>query len=103
MMGLEEKIDHEYQIYYLDETCKSRASIYAHSAEIEQMKRLKEELYRLADRVDGPTEEILCRQENLLESAYRFLDDYRKRDGADDSLEEIVKRWVSFLVGQKGV
>ena len=99
MMRLEEKIDHEFQIYYLEETCKSRDSIFARSAEIEQMKKLREELYLLAGEVDGPTEEILCRQENLLESAYRFLVDERRRD-AEESLGDTVRRWASFLAGQ---
>ena len=102
MMSLEEKIRHEFQIFYMDETCKSRDNIFAHSAEIEQKKKLKNELYRLAGNVDKATEEILMRQENLLESAYRFLQDARKRD-ARESLGDVVKEWVSFLVREKSV
>ncbi len=96
MTRLEEKIDQEYQIFFLDETCKSRANIFAHSGEIEQKKNLKEELYRLAGEVEEETEELLYRQENLLESAYRFLTDERKKDPAE-SLKDVVEKWVRFL------
>lgn len=101
MKRLEEKIDQEYQIFFLDEICKSRENIFAHSGEIEQKKNLKEELYRLAGEADGEMEELLYRQENLLESAYRFLADERKKDPAE-SLKDVVRKWVRFLVAEPG-
>ncbi len=99
-MRLEEKIEYEYKSFYLDQMCRSRENIFAHSKEIEQKKKLKEELHRLAREVDAPTEEYLCLQESLLESAYCFLQDEQQRDDKE-SVEDAVRKWYRFLVNQK--
>lgn len=96
-MTLTEKINYEFQCFYLDQMRTSKENIFAHSAEIETKKKIRDELYRLARGIDESTEKILLVQHNLLESVYCFAKEV-KQNGEKENVEETMKGWLSFLM-----
>lgn len=94
-MELNEKIDFEYQCFFLDQMRTSKENIFAHSEEIECKKKLKAGLEELAGRLDRRVREYLSVQENLLESAFRFLQD-TGWDGAS-ALDAKLEEWLAFV------
>lgn len=95
-MSLEEKINYEFQCFFLDQMRTSRENIFARSGEIEAKKRLLETMQMLLKDVEGPTENLLLAQSNLLESAYCFWKDVRQKKNTE-SIAEAVSSWLAFL------
>lgn len=98
-MGLKEKIEFEYKRFYLDCMRTSRDYIFAHSAEIEAKKILKDALLALEQKVDRQTMQFLVVQESVLDAAYRFWTDEKQKEGATDKeeMERLLMRWIVQL------
>lgn len=99
-MALQEKINYEFQCFYLDQMRTSKENIFAHSEEIEIKKKLSMQLQCLAETVDEETAAFLMMQNNLLESVYCFWKDVGQKNDTGN-LTETVKAWQKFLK-QKG-
>lgn len=96
-MTLQDKINYEFQCFFLDLMRTSKENIFAHSAEIEMKKELLICLQSLAENTDEDEEKVLMLQNNLLESSYCFYKDMSQRSNAD-SLNETVGKWKDFLI-----
>lgn len=102
---LAEKINYEFQCFFLELTRTSRENIFAHSAEIEIKKRLREELISLAETIDEPKRESLLVQSNLLESAYVFVTEQglgggemeQEKKAAD---QDHLSKWLTYVLGE---
>ena len=97
MNRYEEKLEWEYEIFYLDLAHTSKANIFAKSNEIEKKKQiylvLKEFGHGLEKRNTDLLEKLLG-LDNTLEEAYRFLMDHT----ADFTSQELVReKTVSWL------
>lgn len=92
-MTLSEKINYEFQRFFLDQMRTSRENIFAHSREIEMKKKLMEAFADIVENVDKDVENILLSQNNLLESAYCFW----CRQGEEKSVLQVLKEWLEFL------
>ena len=99
-MKLEEKVDYEFERFYLDQMRTSKENIFAHSEEIEMKKKLKEALRELAGEIDDKTEMLLVLQSNLLESAYGFYKDVSREDERNN-VRAVVQHWLTFQREQK--
>lgn len=95
-MALQEKINYEFQCFYLDQMRTSKENIFAHSEEIEVKKKLSMQLHCLAESADEETTALLMMQNNLLESAYCFWKDV-DRENDTGNLADTVKAWQEFL------
>lgn len=100
-MKLEEKIDYEFQCFFLDQMRTSKENIFARSSEIQVKKELAGELKALIKNLDEPTEELLMLQSNLLESAYCFCKDVSLEEGKN--IRKALEGWLIFLVQKKAV
>lgn len=99
-MELAEKINYEFQCFYLDQMRTSKENIFAHSREIETKKKIRDELYIMARNVDEQTERFLLVQNNLLESLYCFLVEVKKQEGMEN-ITEAMRSWLLFLMKKK--
>lgn len=102
-MKLQDKIDYEFQCFYLDMMRTSKENIFAHSEEIVMKKKMLDQLQSLVeDMNDADEDEIekLMLQNNLLESFYCFWKDVSRED-AECNLEETMTEWQKFLI-QRG-
>lgn len=95
-MTLEEKIDNEFQRFFLDMMHTSRENIFSHSREIEIRKSLKKNLLVLAGKLGEEEKETLLVQSNVSESAFRFLED-EKAKPIPGQESEILQKWVLML------
>lgn len=98
-MTLQEKLNYEYQCFFLDQMRTSRENIFARSREIEAKKTLLGQLQFLAGNLDETTEQFLIPQNNLLESAYCFWQN-QQQEGCPEDSKEAVKDWLEFLLHQ---
>lgn len=95
---IEEKLTYEYEIFYLNLMCTSRANIFAKSAEIETKKkmirilRIKLQEERFATKVKAA---LLC--ENILDTCYRYLLEHEQITEAD--INRVVCNWIQELQG----
>lgn len=99
-MTLQEKLNYEFQCFFLDQMRTSKENIFAHSAEIETKKKLLGALHLLAENLDETMEKFLMPQNNLLESAYCFWKDVKQEKNTAD-VSEVVKSWLEFLTCKK--
>lgn len=95
-MQLRDKINYEFQCFYLDLMRTSKENIFAHSQEIEIKKQLTAQLLFLAESLDETTASLLIVQNNLIESAYCFFRDIRAKNESED-MKEVLHCWLSFL------
>lgn len=91
-MGVTEKVDYEYQIFYLDCMRQSKAGIFARSNEIRIKREIKTALKK-ALKGNRELEEKINRIDNILEEAYRYICDNEERQPT----ETLVKRWLRGL------
>ncbi len=91
-MGATEKVDYEYQIFYLDCMRQSKAGIFARSNEIRIKREIKTALKK-ALKGNRELEEKINRIDNILEEAYRYICDNEERQPT----ETLVKRWLRGL------
>lgn len=88
-----EKIDYEYQIFFLDCMRQSKAGIYARSNEIQIKKQIRNALKKAPCK----TEKLKIKMEsmdNVLEEVYRYVSDHKE---SDLSVDELVKRWIKTI------
>lgn len=95
-MTLQEKINYEFQRFFLDLMRTSKENIFAHSAEIEMKKKLIIQLQVLAENAGDDVSEFLLLQNNLLESVYCFWKDVNRDDTGN--LADTVRDWQKFLM-----
>lgn len=91
-MGATEKVDYEYQIFYLDCMRQSKAGIFARSNEIRIKREIKTALKKALNG-NRELEEKINRIDNILEEAYRYICDNEERQPT----ETLVKRWLRGL------
>lgn len=91
-VGATEKVDYEYQIFYLDCMRQSKAGIFARSNEIRIKREIKTALKK-ALKGNRELEEKINRIDNILEEAYRYICDNEERQPT----ETLVKRWLRGL------
>ena len=84
MREVHEKIDYEYEIFYLGMMSHSKADIFARSKEIETKKRI----YRFLLKNVGEDEKMLL-IDNLMDEIYRKISDFEK-DEDDHLLKKIL-------------
>lgn len=91
-VGATEKVDYEYQIFYLDCMRQSKAGIFARSNEIRIKREIKTALKKALNG-NRELEEKINRIDNILEEAYRYICDNEERQPT----ETLVKRWLRGL------
>jgi len=96
-MTLNEKVHYEYERFYLDMMRTSKENIFAHSDEIEAKKMLKKAILNKIKNMNEDEVESLLVEDNLLESAYRFLKEARW-DNEAESFHQIVSQWLAALL-----
>ncbi len=101
-MMLRDKINYEFQCFFLDMMRTSKENIFAHSGEIEMKKKLLIQLQSLAENVEEDVREKLMLQNNLLESFYCFWKDV-SRENEECNLEETMVEWQKFLIQRSSV
>ena len=94
MITLAEKINHEYQCFFLDQMRTSKENIFAHASEIEIKKQIKENLLSMEEQIDPVTIEFLLAQSNVLESAYCYIVDTADKE---TTFRHKLKKWFLFL------
>lgn len=94
---LRNKINYEFQCFFLDLMRTSKENIFAHSEEIQMKKRMLCLLLGIAENVDEETGATLMLQSNLLESFYCFWKDMSREDVECD-LKELTGKWQKFLI-----
>lgn len=99
-MTLQEKLNYEFQCFFLDQMRTSKENIFAHSREIEMKKKLLLELQLLSEGIDKDTENFLMPQHNLLESLYCYWQDVGQESKSGD-IGETVRAWLVFLANKK--
>ncbi len=90
---MKEKLDYEYEIFYLDCMRQSKPGVYARSAEIESKKNITALLKEMAGR-NPDAEKNLMALDNILEDAYRYVEDHR----GEGNLKTLLERWLDSLV-----
>lgn len=100
MEELENKIEYEYECFYLDQMRTSRENIFARSGEIETKKRLTNQLYMIVKNADEKLSQLLLSQANLLESFYRFYMDVHRRN-PETEMPVIRERWLAHLSAKR--
>ena len=90
-MNLNEKINYEFQCFYLDQLRTSKENIFAHSGEIE----IKKVLMRIAELLDEQEKEIVSLQPNLLESAYSYLQNSGVQNTGE--IPAVIDQWKLFV------
>ena len=94
MKSVKEKIDYEYELFYLDMMRTSRANIFSKSKEITLKKQIAQLLKQSCEFEESGKKEILLSCENILESAYRYVTDY---ETANEQIEMLLKAWLEKL------
>lgn len=87
------KLEYEYERFYMQCICLSKAGIFAKSSEIEWKKKI---MKSLKEKLDGPgtfPEEILV-LDNILDDAYRYAADHQSEK---DSPDELIGRWMESV------
>ncbi len=97
MNGFIEKIDWEYQMFYLDTTRTSKANIFAKSGEIEMKKSIIQSLKKsFKERKEN--EQLLFEKlsgcDNVLDEVYRYISDSRKNEMG---VQLLVDEWLSTI------
>lgn len=101
-MTLNEKVHYEYERFYLDMMRTSKENIFAHSDEIEAKKMLKKAILNKIKSMSEDEVESLLVEDNLLESAYRFLKEARW-DNEAESFHQIVSQWLAAFQSNHAV
>jgi hypothetical protein len=91
-VGAMEKIDYEYEIFYLDCMRQSKAGIFARSDEIRIKREIKNVLKKTL-KGNRDLAEKVNKIDNILEEAYRYICDNEERL----PIETLVKRWMKGL------
>lgn len=94
MISLSDKVNHEYQCFFLDQMRTSKENIFAHASEIETKKLIKENLLRMEEQLDPVTTEFLLAQSNVLESAYCYIAD---RADQETTFQHKLEKWFQFI------
>ena len=88
-----EKIDYEYEIFYLDCMRQSKAGIFARSDEIRIKREIKNALKRILNG-NKKLEDKLNKLDNVLEEVYRYVKD---SDMQRVPIDTLVKRWINGI------
>lgn len=91
-MDLKEKIEYEFNCFFLDQMRTSKENIFASSEEITIKKNLTEQLYIFADEISEEEQRRLLFQNNILSSLYCFYKTKANRYPEKD-LKTFVHRW----------
>lgn len=90
---MEEKINYEYEIFVLDCLRQSKPGIYARSEEIETKKQIFQILKsKLKD--DTNMKKKIMSLDNILETAYRYVSDYKNPKLSNELL---IEAWLNTL------
>ena len=92
-MNCIEKIDFEYQIFFLDCMRQSKAGIYARSDEIHIKKQISNTLKKELCKTKGLKMKMES-MDNILEEVHRYVSDHKE---SCLSVDDLVKRWIKTL------
>lgn len=90
MNEVREKLQFEYELFYMDCMRQSKAGIFSRSREIETKKCLVAAIKGQIAEGGGRQDELLA-LDNILESAYRYVKDYQD---AGTSVETLAAEWL---------
>lgn len=90
METVREKIQKEYEIFFLDMTRTSRANIFASSREIEIKKAIFS--FFKEEKLEERQEMIVLACDNLLEELYRYVIDYMTTE--NQVVRTFVETWL---------
>lgn len=93
MNEVRERLRFEYERFYMDCLRQSKAGIFSRSREIEIKKCLVAALKGQIAEGGGQQEKLLA-LDNILESAYRYVEDYQ---AAGTSVETLAAEWLEKL------
>ncbi|WP_251391150.1 hypothetical protein [Mediterraneibacter agrestimuris] len=91
---IKSKLEYEYERFYMECMCLSKPGIFAKSSEIELKKSLTNILKERADKEES-FPETLTVLDNILEDAYRYVQDHQDTAA---KLEELVDKWALSVV-----
>lgn len=97
MSEIEEKINWEYETFYLDTMRTSKANIFAKSKEIETKKEIVLSLKKILRRKEKDSITLLEKLtgfDNILDEVYRYTMDCQKREA---SVAALVENWLTAL------
>lgn len=97
MNGFEEKINWEYETFYLDIMRTSKANIFAKSKEIEIKKEIVCVLKNMVRKKGKESPELfekLSGFDNVLDEVYRYIIDCPK---SAESTAELLEKWLTAL------
>lgn len=91
---IKSKLEYEYERFYMECMCLSKPGIFAKSSEIELKKSLTKILKKKAEAEESFPEKLTV-LDNILEDAYRYVQDHRNTAA---KLEELVDKWMQSVV-----
>ena len=94
---LAEKIDSEFNMFFLDKMRTSKENIFACSEEIELKKIIRQKLVCKVYSLSEAEKEVMVLKDSLLESAYRFIRDRSNRRLLYAEIDRTLNRWIEFL------
>lgn len=79
-----QKLDAEYEFFFLESMRNSKANLFAKSSEIETKKRVQEFLRKFVESNEALEDESIARRiylaDNLMDECYRFVIDHPGQD-----------------------
>ena len=96
MKAVVERVDWEYQNYYNQLACTSKANIYGKSSEIERRKRIIIYLRTVLGRVSEDKEYKLLREENILEAVDRIVMEHPEK-----TIERTADDYIAGVLGEE--
>lgn len=92
--ALNEKLEYEREILFLDFRIKSKEAIYTAAEEISCKKKIQTALLCMVESLSPSQQEKLYNLDSITESAYRFFYDYRLEE---NDMEVSVRKWLSKI------
>lgn len=93
---LREKIQNEFENFYLSQMSTSKDNIFSHSLEIELKKNIRDRMAVMIKNLSDEQRLGLLYRDNLLESAYRFCTD-RRAAQPHMNIDRLLKDWMEYV------
>lgn len=94
LADLNEKLEYEREILFLDNLRKSKEAIYTAAEEISCKKKIQAALRCMVENLSPCQQEKLYNLDSITEAAYRFIYDYRLKE---NEMEVSIKRWIDRM------
>lgn len=97
-MSVREKLDCEYEYFFLDMMRTSRENLFSHSHEIEVKRTILKDVRIILEAVSPEKETIMFAQENLLNAVYCYVCEHED-DGKD--IHTLIHNWYENLTRER--